>query len=70
MNNSTYRTTASAGAEDEYGDGDGDGDRNGNREDAGDDVDSSFDLTVHIPEAFRKTRAEKVKDAGNVLSKL
>ena len=30
----------------------------------------SFDLTSHIPDAFKKTRVEKIKDAGAVLNKL
>ena len=34
------------------------------------DGDNSFDLTVHIPDAFKKTRKEKINDTSNVLTRL
>ena len=36
----------------------------------GDGSEDSYDLTGHIPDAFKKTRAEKIRDAGAVLNKL
>ena len=36
----------------------------------GEGSEDSFDLTGHIPDAFKKTRVEKIRDAGAVLNKL
>ena len=38
--------------------------------DAGSNDGDSFDLTVHIPEAFKKTRKEKINDTSKVLTRL
>ena len=45
-------------------------DENNEGGDDGDSNDDSFDLTVHIPDAFKKSRKNKIKDTSAVLTRL